>query len=280
VRYPSREALGAAQEGLVDGDPLVRLAALRTLRFLPVEQSWQLARGLLSDPVRGVRLEAVSLLAAVPQDQLAPADRETLARAIEEYVAAQRLNADRPEARVNLGNLYAQQGQAAAAEVEYLAARSLDPSFVPTYVVLAQLYAGQRRDGDGERVLREAVAAMPGDAELHMALGLNLVRQARSTEALAEIARAAEIDPGNARYAYIHGVALNSSGRTDEALEVLEASHIRHGTDRDTLQALVTINRDAGQLDAAMRWANLLVAVDPQARVLRDEIARLAGGGR
>ena len=277
ARYPSREAVGVAQRGLADADPLVRLAALRTLRSLPAPQSWQVAGGLLDDPVRGVRLEAASLLAAMPQDQLAPADRERLARAIDEYVAAQRLNADRPEARVNLGSLYAQQGQAAAAEAEYLAARSLDPSFVPTYVVLAQLYAQQGRDADGEGMLREALAAMPADAELHMALGLNLVRQGRSTEALAAIARAAEIDPGNPRYAYVHGVGLNSSGRPDEALEVLEASHVRHPADRDTLLALVTINRDAGRLDAALRWADRLVAIDPQGRTLRDEIARLAG---
>ena len=121
--HPSPEAAGAVQQGLSDADPLVRLGALRTLRGLPVEQSWPFAHGLLDDPVRGVRLEAASLLAAMPQDQLAPADRERLARAVEDYVAAQRLNADRPEARVNLGNLYAQQGQSGAAEAEYLAAR-------------------------------------------------------------------------------------------------------------------------------------------------------------
>ena len=280
AQYPSREAVGAAQNGLADADPLVRLAALRTLRFLPVEQSWQVAQGLLGDPVRGVRLEAASLLTAMPQDQLAPAERELLARAIEEYEAAQRLNADRPESRVNLGNLYAQQGRAAAAEAEYLAARDLDPTFAPTYVVLAQLYAGQRRDADGERVLREAVAAMPVDAELRLALGLNLVRQGRSAEALAEIARAAELAPDNARYAYVHGIALNSTGRVDEALDVLAASQARHPADRDTLQALVTINRDAGRFDAALQWADRLVAVDPEARALRDEIARLAGGAQ
>jgi predicted CXXCH cytochrome family protein len=277
ARYPSREAVGAAQRSLADPDPLVRLAALRALRWLPVEQSWQLARGLLDDPVRGVRLEAASLLAATPQEQLAGADRELLSRALEEYVAAQRLNADRPEARVNLGNLYAQQGQAAAAEAEYLAARALDPTFVPTYVALAELYAQQGRDADGERMLREAVAGMPAEAELHMALGLNLVRQGRNTEAIAEIARAAEIDPGNARYAYVHGIALNSTGRVDEALAVLEQSHARHPAERDTLLALVTINRDAGRFAAALRWAERLVALDPQARPLRDEIARLAG---
>jgi Flp pilus assembly protein TadD len=119
---------------------------------------------------------------------------------------------------------------------------------------------------------------MPAEAELHMALGLNLVRQGRSIEALTEVARAAEIDPANARYAYVHGVALNSAGRTDEALAVLEASHGRHPAARDTLLALITINRDAGRFDQALTWADRLVALDPQARPLRDEIARLAGG--
>jgi tetratricopeptide (TPR) repeat protein len=277
AQHPGREAVGAAQPGLAAADPLIRLAALRTLRFLPAEQSWPLAHGLLDDPVRGVRLEAASLLATMPQDQLAPADRQRLARALEEYVTAQRLNADRPEARVNLGNLYAQEGQSAAAEAEYLAGRALDPTFVPTYVMLAQLYAGRSRDADGEQLLREALAEMPAEAELHMALGFNLVRQGRNAEALTAIARAAEIDPGNARYAYVHGIALNSAGRSDEALEVLAASHARHPADRDTLRALITINRDAGRFDEALAWADRLVALDPQARPLRDEIARLAG---
>ncbi len=276
--WPSGAAIGAAQQGLADPDPLVRLGALRTLRPLSPEQSWPLAHGLLDDPVRGVRIEAASLLGALPQDQLAPADQERVSRAIDDYVAAQQLNADRPEGRENLGNLYAQQGRASAAETEYLAARRLDPSFTPADVSLAQLYGQERRNGEGERVLREALARMPDVAELHNALGLNLVRQGRNDEALSEIARAAELDPANARYAYIQAIALNSSGRVDEALKVLEASQARHPADRDTLLALVTINRDAGRFPAALTWADRLVALDPAARPLRDQIARLAGG--
>jgi Flp pilus assembly protein TadD len=141
--------------------------------------------------------------------------------------------------------------------------------------MLAQLYAGQSRDADGERTLRAALARMPDDAELHMTLGLNLVRQGRAAEALPEFASASKIDPGNPRYAYVHGIALNSTGRTDEALEVLEAAQARHRADRDTLLALVTINRDAGRFAAALSWADRLAAVDPQGRALRDEIARL-----
>jgi hypothetical protein len=36
--------------------------------------------------------------------------------------------------------------------------------------------------------------------------------------------------------------------------------------------------RDAGRLPAALSWADRLVALDPQARTLRDEIARRAVG--
>ena len=118
----------------------------------------------------------------------------------------------------------------------------------------------------------------PAEPELHMALGLNLVRQDLAADAVPEFGRASEIDPHNARYAYVHGIALNSTGRIDEAIEVLEANEARHPADRDTLLALVTINRDAGHFAAALSWADRLVALDPQARRLRDEIARLAGG--
>ena len=275
--YPSREAVAAAQRGLVDADPLVRMAALRTLRPHAASHLWPLVAPLLADPVLAVRIEAASLLADMPQERLTADERAALAKAIEEFMAAQRVNADRPEHRVNLAMLYQRLGRVDDAEKEFDAARALDPGFAPADVGLAELYAHQGRDVDGERILRTALARLPDDADLHHALGLNLVRQGRSSEALPELARAAAIDPANARYAFVHGLGLNAAGQTDEAIEVLEASHARHPGDRDTLLALATINRDAGRLAAALSWADRLIAVDPQARPLRDQIARQAG---
>jgi predicted CXXCH cytochrome family protein len=272
AEHPSREALTAAEQGLADADPLIRLAALRTLRPFPAQQIWPRASHLLADPVRGVRIEAASLLSAVPQNHLSPADRERLSRAIDDYVTAQRVNADRPESRVNLGNLYAQQQRFAAADAEYAAARALDPGFAPIYVSLSQLYAQQGRDGDGERTLREALTRMPDDAQLHHAVGLNLVRQRRAADALPELASAATIDPANARYAYVYAIALNSAGRRDVAIKTLEATHARHPADRDTLLALVTVNRDAGRTDAALVWAQQLATIDPSAQALVDQL--------
>ncbi|HYN38590.1 MAG TPA: tetratricopeptide repeat protein, partial [Rhodospirillales bacterium] len=236
--FPSREGAAAAERSLADADPLVRLAALRALRPFPVQQSWPLANRLLADPVLGVRIEAASLLAAMPQDQLAADERNRLTRAIEDYVAAQRVNADRPEHRLNLGNLAVQQRRFAEAEAEFTAARTLDPAFAPTYVGLAQLYAQQGRDRDGERTLREALVRMPDDGDLHHALGLNLVRQRRTNDALPELARAAAVNPASARFAFVYAIALNSAGKPDEAIAMLEASHARHPADRDTLFAL------------------------------------------
>ena len=50
-----------------------------------------LAVGLaaLSDPIRGVRLRAASLLAGTPNDRLSRAERDTLDRATQEFIAAQ-----------------------------------------------------------------------------------------------------------------------------------------------------------------------------------------------
>jgi Tfp pilus assembly protein PilF len=274
--HPSRETLAVAERGLADADPLVRLAALRTLRPFPVRQSWPLANRLLTDPVLAVRIEAASLLASMPQEALAPGDRDRLRGAIAEYVTAQRLNADRPEHRVNLGHLYLQQGRVTEAEPEFTAARALDPRFTPLYVGLAELYARQGRDADGERTLRDALTRLPDAAELHHALGLNLVRQQRSGDALAELARAAALDPANARHAFVYAIALNSAGRSEEAIRTLEASHARSRADRETLFALVTINRDMGRTEAALNWARQLAAIDPAARPLVDQLRRFA----
>jgi predicted CXXCH cytochrome family protein len=269
---PSPQAVAAARRGLADADPLVRLGALRALRPYPAHSVWPHASHLLADPVLAVRIEAASLLADAPQGQGSADDRARLARAIDEYVTAQRVNADRPEHRVNLGGLYLRLGRHAEAEAELQAARRLDASFIPAEITLAELHARTGRDAGGERALRAALTRHPDSAALHHALGLNLVRQRRPAEALSELGRAAALDPASARIHFVYAVALNAAGRTDEALDTLEASAGRHPADRDTLLALATINRDAGRSEAARRWAERLAAIDPSARPLVDHL--------
>jgi predicted CXXCH cytochrome family protein len=261
--YVSPANINLARSALADPDPMVRIGALDMLANVAAAQIWPLVSPLLADSNRGVRIRAVALLAAVPTASQPPVDREPFERAAAEFVAAQRLNADRPEARSTLGNFLARRGLLSDAEVEYKAALRLSPQYAPAAINLADLYRQLGRDGDGESALRAAIAASPQDAGLHHALGLALTRLKRRDESLGELRRAAELDPDRARYAYVYAVGLHSAGHVDEAMTVLKESLARRPGDRDTLLALVSFSRDAGDFGTALDYAEQLARATP-----------------
>ena len=269
--------IGLAQAGLSDPDPMVRIGALDMLANVSAAQLWPLVSPLLSDSNRGVRIRAAALLAAVPTASQPAVDRERFERATAEFIAAQRLNADRPQARSTLGNFHARRGLATEAEAEYKAALRLSPQFTPAAINLADLYRQLVRDGDGESVLRAAIATSPRDAGLHHALGLVLTRLKRTDGAIAELHRAAEIEPDRARYSYVYAVALHSAGRGEEAMTVLKQILVHHPDDRDTLLALISFTRDAGDFATAFDYAERLARVapnDPNVAALVESLRR------
>ncbi|MGH7987302.1 MAG: tetratricopeptide repeat protein [Candidatus Binataceae bacterium] len=214
--------------------------------------------GLLNDPVRAVRIEAAESLAGVPLDALPEDAAAALERASAQYVAAQKLNADRPEAHLDLGTFFTRQGRFASAKRELKTALSIDPSFSPAAVNLADLERELGHDQAGEAVLRQALQRTPSDASLLYALGLWYVRQKRSTEALALFARAARLAPSDSRYAYVYAIALNSAGDTKAAIAVLEHSVKLHPYDRDALAALVSFCDRTNDQAKASRYARVL----------------------
>jgi predicted CXXCH cytochrome family protein len=268
-----------ARKGLTDPDPMVRVAALDMLDGLPGERIWPVVAPLLSDSSRGVRIRAVSVLAAVPTANQPSTDRGAFEQATSEFIAAQRLNSDRPEARATLGNFFARRGLTAEAETEYKAGLQLSPQYVPAAINLADLYRQLGRDGDGERVLRTAIASSGRDGGLHHALGLNLTRQKQADAALDEFRTAMALEPDRSRYAYVYAVALHSSGRLDESIAALKENLTRHPNDRDTLSALLTFTRNSGDLGAALGYAERLARLTPNdselSRLIDDLRARL-----
>jgi predicted CXXCH cytochrome family protein len=268
-----------ARKGLADPDPMVRIGALEMLDGLPGDRIWPLVAPLLSDSSRGVRITAVSVLAAVPTTSQPAPDRAAFERVTAEFIAAQEFNADRPESRSTLGNFYMRRRLTNDAETEYKAALRLSPQYAPAAINLADLYRQLGRDADGESVLSAAIASSGQDAGLHHALGLTLIREKRPDNALAEFRTATEIEPDRSRYAYVYAIALHSSGHTDEAKKILKENLTRHPEDRDTLLALVTFNRDAGDIAAALEYAEQLSQIAPNnpdlARLSDDLRARL-----
>ncbi|MGA9122024.1 MAG: multiheme c-type cytochrome [Pseudolabrys sp.] len=264
-----------ARRGLSDPDPMVRIGAMDMLANVPAAQIWPLVAPLLSDSVRGVRTRAASLLAAVPTERQPPADRERFESAAAEFVAVQRLNADRPENRSILANFYARRGLTGEAEAEFKAALQLSPQYTPAAINLADLYRATARESEGLALLRTAVTASPQDAGLHHALGLALVRQKQNDEALDELRRATELAPNQVQYAYVYGVGLHSAGRVEDSIAVLKDNVGKHPADRDSLLALVAFNRDAGNLASALEYAQRLAQLAPDDRQISELVDSL-----
>jgi predicted CXXCH cytochrome family protein len=260
----SPASINLARTSFSDPDPMVRIGALDMLEGVPVAQAWPLASSLLSDSNRGVRIRAAALLAPVPTARLSPADREHFERAADEFIAAQRLNADRPEARSALGNFLRQRGQLASAEIEYKAALRLSAQYVPAAINLADLFRQLGRESDGESLLRTALTTSTRDAGLHHSLGLTLVRLKRVDDAIGELGIAAELEPDRARYAYVYAVALHSAGRVERSIAVLKQSLARHPRDRDSLLALISFYRDAGDAASALAVAQQFALAVPE----------------
>jgi Flp pilus assembly protein TadD len=249
---------------LNDPDPLVRLAAVEALAGAEPATRLRYLPRMLADPVRTVRIEAARALAGASESQLPQSDRAAFTKALAEYVAAQTYNADRPEGRTNLGNLYAQRDDAAGAIAEYRKAIGLDPTFVAAYANLADLYRARSAEGETVAVLREGLARNPRAAVLHHALGLALVRQKQTAESLKSLRASVDLAPESARFAYVYAVALNTAGQTREALAVLNAALKRDQYDPDVLSGLAFFTAQAGNRELALRYVKQLRELDPE----------------
>jgi Flp pilus assembly protein TadD len=70
-------------------------------------------------------------------------------------------------------------------------------------------------------------------------------------------------------------VATADTGDVSEATSILRDSLERHPYDRDSLIALAVYERQAGDVDAAIAHAELLVHLEPDDASIRDFLAQL-----
>jgi tetratricopeptide (TPR) repeat protein len=148
-------------------------------------------------------------LAGEPAKHLDPASAGQAAKALVEWKASQRADADRPETRLNLCVLDAELGDLDAADRECRAAIRLAPQIPTSYVDLADVQRAAGREADVDATLRAGLAIAPQNAALWHSLGLALVRQHRPGEALDALRKASLLDPANARFAEVYKIATS-----------------------------------------------------------------------
>jgi Flp pilus assembly protein TadD len=142
------------------------------------------------------------------------------------------------------------------------------------------MYRVKGEEQKGEQVLNDALKMNPDFADAHYALGLLMVRQQRPAEGIAHLKRASELRSDEPNYAYAYAIGLNSTGSAARAVTVLEEALANHPYSRDILLALVTIQRDRGHGEEALRHATTLVQLWPQDPSVARLYQELVMGGR
>ena len=277
AQQPDATTFDAIRTALDSGEPLMQLAAIDILGGAPGEVRLQLLRPLLSHPSLALRAAAARQLAFVIK-QLPQGQRVDLDAALEEYKAVQAFNSDRPEGWVNRAALHVELDEMVQAEAALRTAIDRFPWFAASYLNLADQYRRDGRHAEAESLLVAATEASPDDPGAWFALGLAQVRGGQSDAAIEAFRRAVELAPDGPYYRYVLGVALNSTGLGAEAIAELERAYARFPAYRDIPLALATMHRDAGNKEAALRYARALLEIsaeDPAALQLIGELGSL-----
>lgn len=225
---PDADEIAVLRNGLSDTDPLVRIAALRTLRHFPADLRLRFGGDLLGDPVRGVRLQA-ALAVADLRDLLPAIASRAFPRVADEYRQALLAAANRPESMANLAEFESMTGNLPAAA----------------------------------RYFEQAIMLDTDAAAIRHAYGLLLIRIDRRDNALEELRRAAALEPTNNRFIYVLGVALNSLGHSEDALALLQRARSEFPDDFDIAWALATMLRDSGDTVRALTLVDAMAKQFP-----------------
>jgi predicted CXXCH cytochrome family protein len=260
----------------LDREPLLVLAGIDATASLPPALRVDLVQRFLTDERRAIRIAAARVLLPA-RTALSPARQFDLDAAIGDYADAQTFNSDRPEGLLNLAGVAIDQGRFVDAETILREAIARHPSYAALYINLADLYRLMDRPVDSEQILRNALAVIPDDADLSFSLALAVVRAGRPAEALVLFNQAAQAAPDLPYYQFLLAIAFNDLGDSRYALERLRQTHERFPGHADTLLALATLLRDAGEIEEAYRYAVRLADVlpsDPNARALLSELGQ------
>ena len=257
-RYLSQSSAQLLQAIAQGDNALLQLGLAHSLQSLPRQIRPAVAIPLLYEDERVTSALAANALVGLPMENYPETVQQKFAHALNDYINSEEFTSDRPESLVNLAGIRAHQGQTEQAVKLFERAITLAPYYTPAYINLADLYRAAGREGDTESLLRGGLNKVTTTAPLQYSLGLSLVRQQRKAEATEYLRAAAEAPQTTGHYVYVYAIALHSVGKSDEALKALEQGLTRFPHDVEILQALVSLNREAGNLDAAAKYEQML----------------------
>jgi len=266
---PSKKLIDVLIRQLNSDSILVRRAAVAASHIIPVQERWQLLRGLIADQSASVRYEvAEHLVEYLPYTQ--GKEYKTLSKLLEEHEQQLSLSQDVPAGQAAIALYALKQGETVQAENAYLTALKIEPGYLPALLNLADLYREQGKASDVKRTLDKAVVLAPEQGAVHYSLGLYWVRQGKLVEALQYLKSATEKTDRTARYFYTYAVALEHNGKIEDAIITLQQANNIWPNQYDLLLALVSYLEKSGKIEESRNYFSKLSAIAPNSyEVLR-----------
>ncbi len=261
--FISPQSIPVIEAQLQNPQAALRVAAVRSLEGLPLEQRLSLLLPLLHDDTLAVRLEVAASLQAVRFEQLDSQQQAALKQVFKEYKQWLLSDSDRAQARVRLANFYWARGDLLGAQNHFEQALVVDEKNLMTYLNYADYYRALENDSAAEQLLLKALAIYPDSADVHHVLGLLQVRTGNTAKALEYLEQAYVLGVDNSQYLYVFAVAKYSTGDAAGALELLEQGQKRFPGNEQILMALVSYRVEGGDLSGARQAAERLLELAP-----------------
>ena len=240
-----------------DTNSIVRSVGLRSLESLiPAGNAAVLGayRSLLSDPVRGVRIDAAWGLRS-GLDTNSPAGADLL-----NYLAHV---VDQPSGSLQAGVFHLDRQNLPQAMEYFRRALMWDTNSAPLHHAFAVGLSMEGKIHEAVTSLRAACRLAPGDVEYRFKLGLALNETGHHQEARAALEQAVVLDPRFVRGWYNLGLAYNDDGQSAKALEALQRAERLDPTSAQIPYARATILARAGRIDEARAALSRVLELEP-----------------
>lgn len=241
--YSSPRIKDLLETQLSSSNTLLRLNAVKAMLNYPEDIVLAAVPALLFDAVKGIRMEAMTVLAPF-SNKLEEKDSKQFQTVLKEYLQVQEQMSHRPEGFYNRAIVLKTTGNATEAEQLYLTCIQRFPAFAQSYSNLVDLYREQGRDAEAKQIADKGLQRMPDNPFLHYALGLWYIRQKDNAKGMDELKTAATLGASNAQMVYGYAIGLFSMGEQPKAVALMEQFVAKYGNQALMLDGLISVCQD------------------------------------
>lgn len=248
ANYPSPKALELAKLDLQHDEPLVRRAAIASIRqLLPATQRSLVLGPLLDDDDQSVRFAAVDALLGLDPDAIG-LYFGPLQQALDQFQQALEAQPEDPAAQIHLARLYLHEHDYQRADAALQRSLKASPESLEALATQVRLLERQGQHDASRQVLGKALALQPDSAFLQHQLGLWLTRHDQHEYALLAFSRAVELQPDDPDYRYALALTLHQLEQVEAAQKQLETVLSRQPANRKARLLLIQYWKETGQL--------------------------------